>query len=226
MDGVDVAKLKFGDFELDTAAYELRRRGLRIGLERIPMDLLLLLVERRGSVVTRDEIVERLWGKDIFVDTETSINTAIRKIRQALTDTPDRPAFVRTITGKGYCFIAPVTAPDDHKTDLSPAIVKPVMIAVLPFENLTGDPEQEYFSDGLTEETISAVGKVNPEQLAVIARTSCMRYKKTGKTAAQIGQELGADYLLESSLRREADRIRVTAKLIRVLDQSQIWAES
>src|SRR6266699_4136851 len=195
MDDVGFARLRFGDFELDTAAYELRRQGRRMRLERIPMDLLQLLVERRGSVVTRDEIVERLWGKDIFVDTENNINAAIRKIRQALKDTPERPAFVRTITGKGYCFIAPVTAPDDQRTDLSKAIAKPVMIAVLPFENLTGDPEQEYFSDGLTEETISAVGAVNPEQLAVIARTSCMRYKRTSKTVAEIGQELGVDYL-------------------------------
>jgi TolB-like protein/Tfp pilus assembly protein PilF len=223
---VSATKLLFGDFELDTAACELRRQGRRIRLERIPMDLLLLLVERRGSVVTRDEIVDRLWGKDIFVDTENNINAAMRKIRKALKDTPDRPAFVRTITGRGYCFIAPVTAQQDQKTDLSPAIAKPVVMAVLPFENLTSDSEQEYFSDGLTEETISAVGKVNPNQLAVIARTSCMLYKKTSKTAAQIGHELGADYLLESSVRREADRIRVTAKLIRVQDQSQIWAES
>ena len=226
MDDVGFARLRFGDFELDTAAYELRRQGRRVRLERIPMDLLLLLVERRGSVVTRDEIVERLWGKDVFVDTENNINAAIRKIRQALKDTPERPAFVRTITGKGYSFIAPVTAPDDQRTDLSKASAKPVMIAVLPFENLTGDPEQEYFSDGLTEETISAVGAVNPEQLAVIARTSCMRYKRTNKTVAEIGQELGVDYLLESSVRREANRVRVTAKLIDVRDQSQVWAES
>jgi TolB-like protein/Flp pilus assembly protein TadD len=219
------AKLRFGDFELDTGAYELRREGRRIRLERIPMDLLLLLVERCGSVVTRDEIIDRLWGKDVFVDTENSINAAMRKIRQALKDIPGRPAFIRTITGKGYCFIAPVTAPDDQKTGLSPAIAaKPVMVAVLPFENLTGDPEQEYFSDGFTEETISAVGKVNSEQLAVIGRTTCMQYKKTSKTAAQIGQELGADYLLESSVRREAARVRVTSKLIRVKDQSQVWA--
>ncbi len=225
MDDVGFARLRFGDFELDTAAYELRRQGRRVRLERIPMDLLLLLVERRGSVVTRDEIVERLWGKDIFVDTENNINAAIGKIREALKDTPARPAFVRTITGKGYCFIARVTVPDDQRAGPSTVIAKPVMIAVLPFENLTGDAEQEYFSDGLTEETICAVGMVNPEQLAVIARTSCMRYKRTSKTAAQIGQELGAEYLLESSVRREADRIRVTAKLIRVQDQSQIWAE-
>src|SRR6516164_2267772 len=100
--------VKFGkDFELDLRAYELRRSGRRLKLERIPMELLLLLVERRGELVTREEIIERIWGKDVFLDTDSSINAAIRKIRQVLKDDPEKPLFVQTITGKGYRFVAP-----------------------------------------------------------------------------------------------------------------------
>src|SRR4249920_3156370 len=100
--------LRFGDFELDLAAYDLRRRGRPVKLGRQPMDLLILLVERRGHLVSRSDIVERLWGKDVFVDVETGVNTAISKIRQALRDAPEAPAFVETVPGKGYRFIAAV----------------------------------------------------------------------------------------------------------------------
>ena len=99
---------RFRDFELDVAAYELRRQGRPVKLGRQPMDLLILLVESRGQLVSRSEIVERLWGKDVFVDVETGVNTAISKVRQALRDSPDAPAFVETVPGKGYRFIAEV----------------------------------------------------------------------------------------------------------------------
>ena len=100
---------RFGDFVLDLAAYELRDKGRAVRLERQPMDLLILLVERRGQLVTRADIVERLWGPDIFVDVETGVHTAIRKIRRALRDSPDAPRFLDTVPGKGYRFIAPVS---------------------------------------------------------------------------------------------------------------------
>ena len=99
---------RFGDFELDVGAYELRRNGRPVRIERQPMDLLLLLVERRRQLVLRSEIVDRLWGKDVFVDVETGVHTAIRKVRQALRDSPDAPTFVETVSGKGYRFIATV----------------------------------------------------------------------------------------------------------------------
>src|SRR5271170_6981907 len=104
------SQYKFAEFQLDCASFELRRQGRsqkseRISLERIPMELLMLLLERQGSVVTRQEIIARLWGKDVFVDTEHGINTAIRKIRQALRDDPDHPRFVHTVSGKGYRFV-------------------------------------------------------------------------------------------------------------------------
>ena len=103
-------KFRFGHFELDVAAYELRRNGRPIRLERQPMDVLIMLVERRGLLVSREDIVDRLWGKDVFVDVETGVHTAIRKIRQALRDSREEPVFVETVTGKGYRFIAEVEA--------------------------------------------------------------------------------------------------------------------
>jgi TolB-like protein/DNA-binding winged helix-turn-helix (wHTH) protein/Tfp pilus assembly protein PilF len=275
--------IRFGDeLELDRRAYELRRSGRSLKLERIPMELLLLLVERRGELVSREEIIEKIWGKDVFLDTDSSINAAVRKIRQALKDDPERPLFVQTITGKGYRFVAAVEKPDLPSIEkrvefeqtarpeetpqplpqqkapsfrrsrwmllLAGVVVvilaggahflrshsgssitygqKRVMLAVLPFANLSNDPEQEYFTDGLTEETITDVGEVNPEKLGVIARTSAMAYKNTDKTVNQIGHELGVDYVLEGSVRREGGTARITAQLIRVSDQSHIWAHN
>ncbi len=220
--------LKFGDFELDESAYELRRAGRALKLERIPMDLLCLLVRNAGQLVGRDTIIERLWGKDIFLDTDNSINTAVRKIRQILNDDPRNPKFVQTVPGKGYRFAALVTDGSRATSDLNRSLElsQRVMLAVLPFENLSNDMEQEYFSDGLTEETISYLGQLDPQIVGVIARTSSMAYKRTTKTIAQIGRELGVNYVVEGSVRRERERVRITAQLIRVSDQTHLWAES
>jgi TolB-like protein/Tfp pilus assembly protein PilF len=232
------------------------------------MDLLVMLVERRGDLVTRAEIVDRLWGKDIFVDVETGVHTAIRKIRQALHDSAEAPAFVETVPGKGYRFVAPVEIvsfpggfappappPASLATRVGPrwltalvasamlvaaiaafavwrwgSAVQPsarVTLAVLPFENLGADPERGYLADGLTEETIASLGGMDPDRVGVIGRQSMMVYKGNAtKSLAEIGREVGADYLLESSLRAEGDRFRITAKLIRASDQVQVWSES
>ncbi len=216
------ARLKFGDYELDSAGYSLSRKGREIKLERIPMELLMLLVERRGQLVTRDEIIQNLWGKDVFLDVDNGINTAIRKLRRVFHDDPRHPTFLLTVTGKGYRFLARVSeAPAP-----AAATERRAMLGVLPFENLSGDPEQEYFSDGLTEETICRLGQINPEQLGVIARTSSMAYKRTTKSIAEIGRQLGVDYILESSVRRESQQIRITSQLIRVKDQTHLWAST
>src|SRR5258708_7990193 len=219
-------KVHLGQFVLDVGRNEVTRAGKPVRRERIPMDLLILLVREGGRLVSREEIIERLWGKDIYFDTDTSINTAIRKIRGSLGEDPEKPQYIESVLGKGYrfkCRIAggPKITPPPIDTE-GPRI----MLVVLPFENLSGDPGQEYFSDGLTEETITQLGKMSPNRLGVIARTSSMAYKRTDKTIAQIGEELGVDYVLEGSVRREPDRIRVTAQLIRVQDQIHLWAES
>jgi TolB-like protein/DNA-binding winged helix-turn-helix (wHTH) protein/Tfp pilus assembly protein PilF len=269
---------RFGEFELDPVRYELRRNGRVLKLERIPMELLILLAEKDGHVVSRQEIMERLWGNDVFVDTEHGINTAVRKIRLALKDDPDKPRFVQTVTGKGYRFVAEqrngngvslLPGLDARSTPQLPVGVheiasnavarwrkafllsliaifvlgaltyagwrfsrrvpektEHIMLAVLPFENLSGDPGQEYFSDGLTEEIIAQLGALSPEQLGVMSRTTSMAYKHTSKSVQQIGQELGVDYVLESSVRRDADQVRITAQLIRTRDQTHVWAQN
>ena len=256
--------VSFGDYELDVAGYQLRRNGRQVRLERQPMDLLIMLVERRGRLVSRDDIVERLWGKDVFVDVETGVHTAIRKIRLALRDSPDKPVFVETIPGKGYRFIAPVEAVATGsevvtagETVVPPPLAKAtskhvgigvlavaivtgltvwaflgwnrtpsrVTLAVLPFENLSGDRDRDYLADGLTEEMIASLGQVDPERVGVVGRTSVMTYKGAARSVAEIGRALGADYLVESSIRADSDLLRITAKLIRVSDQVQVWSE-
>jgi TolB-like protein len=215
-------RVQFGKFVLDLGRYELTCAGKAIHLERIPMDLLILLVRENGRLIGRDEIIERLWGKGLHFDTDNSINTAIRKIRHALRDNPGNPQYIETVLGKGYRFKdRAVPAPTEIEADRSR-----IMLAVLPFENLSGDPSQEYLNDGLTEETIMRLGQMSPRRLGVIARTSSMVFKQTDKLVAQIGRELGVDYVLEGSVRREGDRVRITTQLIRVQDQIHLWAET
>jgi TolB-like protein/DNA-binding winged helix-turn-helix (wHTH) protein/Flp pilus assembly protein TadD len=291
----DHGTFRFRDFVLDVAAYELRRNGHRVRLERQPMDLLILLVGRRGQLVSRAQIVDVLWGKEVFVDVENGVNTAIRKLRQALRDAPDTPTFIETVPGKGYRFIAAVEAlPGAAPSPLPPAAAPPavivgeetvgaraetgatgasvavpgqgehaagrrasarltvgvltvaalaavlllwawkrptesgtrVTIAVLPFDNLNRDPEIDYLASGLTEDTIVSLGRIDPERVSVIGRTSIIVYRGTTKSLAEIGRELGADYLVESSLRAESSHLRITARLVRVRDQVQIWSDS
>ncbi len=288
--------LRFGDLVLDIPAYELRRDGRRLRLERQPMDLLILLVGQRGQLVTRTQIVDALWGQDVFVDVENGVNTAIRKLRQTLRDAPDAPRFIETVPGKGYRFIATVEVlPGTEGSPLPPAAVPttlavaggtsaegeegapdqqsvtrreptvsdraagrragarliiaaimlaaiavalfrmwprpansraPITIAVLPFDNLAGAAETDYLASGLTEDTIVSLGRIDPERVSVIGRTSMIAYKGTTKSLAEIGRELGTDYLVESSLRAEGSHVRITARLIRVSDQVQIWSDS
>ena len=214
-------KVRFGKFVLDLRRYELTCSGQAIHLERIPMDLLILLIRENGRLIGRDEIIEQLWGTGLNFDTDNSINTAIRKIRQALGDDPGKPQYIETVPGKGYRFKGTPLAFSGRKSEQAR-----IMLAVLPFENLSGDPAQEYFSDGLSEETIMRLGQMSPHRMGVIARTSSMAYKQTHKSIMQIGQELGVDYVLEGSVRRDGDRVRVTTQLIRVQDQIHLWAET
>jgi len=219
-------RVKFGQFVLDMGRYELTRAGKPVRMERIPMDLLILLVRENGRLISREEIIERLWGKGVYFDTDNSINTAVRKIRHALGDNSGNPQYVETVLGKGYRFMGrTVVSPVVEAVEIE-AQRSRIMLAVLPFENLSGDPAQEYFSDGLSEETIMRLGKMSPHRMGVIARTSSMAYKQTNKSVAQIGRELGVDYVLEGSVRREVDRVRITVQLIRVQDQIHLWAEN
>ncbi len=269
--------IRFEDFELDPRSFELRRAGHLVKLERIPLQLLFLLAENRDRLVTREEILLAIWGKDVFVDADNSINTAVRKARQALKEDPENPRFLRTIPGKGYRFTALVSretgvanslidtslqgatsaGPKSSSTSgaltpkvrwaiftavvllalvatgliLRSRVTKPpktlpkkAMLVVLPFMNLSADPHENFFADGMTEELITQLGSLDPQHLGVIARTSSMQYKNAKKGAAQIARELGVDYLLEGSVRRSSQRVRVTAQLIQASDQTHLWA--
>jgi TolB-like protein len=206
---------RFGEFVLDLTAYELREAGQSIRLERRPMELLLLLAGRQGQLVTRGEIVDSLWGRDLFIDADASINTVIRKIRRALRDTANHSPYIQTVRGKGYRFIAEVESTMPN-----------TVLAVLPFESLQHDAGWDYLADGLTEETIADLCRIDPERLSVLGRTSSMVYRGTAKSPGEIGRELCVGYLLEGSIRAEGGRIRITCKLIRVRDQVQVWAET
>jgi TolB-like protein/DNA-binding winged helix-turn-helix (wHTH) protein/Flp pilus assembly protein TadD len=266
--------IKFGEgFALDLRAYELRRSGRVLKLEPTPFGILVLLLEQRGELVSRQQIVERIWGEGVFLDTDNSINGAIRKIRQVLNDDPEQPRFIQTVTGKGYRFIAPITESDEDVQRLQ--VIRPVQgdkakdavprlksksrlvlgvalfaliatglalwlvpalshrtaaassvrsIAVLPLANLSADPAQEYFADGMTDELITDLAKVSA--LRVTSRTSVMRYKGTTKSLPEIARELNVDGIVEGSVTRSGQRIRITAQLLYAPTDKHLWAET
>src|SRR6476646_5262330 len=183
---------RFNEFELDAANFQLRRSDHPVPLQKLPLELLLLLVERNGQLVTRDEIVERVWGKDVFLDVDSAVSTAIRKIRHALGDDSADPKYIETVPTKGYRFMSVSLSASALPQDV---ISTRPTIAVLPFKDLSDEP-QDYFSEGLTEEILTQLGRLHPH-LGVIARTSVMGYKGTQKSIGQIGHELGAGSVLE-----------------------------
>ena len=268
-------RIRLGDCELNAAAFELRRGRQTIKLERIPLQVLLILIDERGKLVTREAIAERVWGKGVFVDVDNGINTAIRKIRQVLNDDPQRPRFIETISGMGYRFIGPVETVSESpagpiavetpalsenveteqyrqaETARSPWIritavtlgftliaaiaflvgwryLKPRgpaihSIAVLPLQNLSGDSSQEFLADGMTEELITELSRIEP--LRVISHTSVMDYKGTKKHLPEIARELNVDAILEGSVIREKDNVRVTVQLLDGPADRHLWSE-
>ncbi|HEX3323255.1 MAG TPA: winged helix-turn-helix domain-containing protein [Terriglobales bacterium] len=258
-------RVRFGDFEVDFRAGELRKNGLRVKLHSQPLSVLEILLHTPGQIVTREQLHQKLWGSDTFVDFEHGLNKAINKLRDALSDSADNPRYIETLPKRGYRFIGPIVVPENtpaptplpttppakrlfslkvafvitavflaalgvwfgmHSRPASPAVPTRVMFAVLPFQNLTGNSNEDYFADGLTEEMIAQLGQLQPSALGVIARTSAMRYKNTNESVTQIGKELGVNYLLEGSVRQAGDRVRITAQLIQANDQTHLWAES
>jgi TolB-like protein len=209
-------EVRFAAFAVDLQAGELLRHGVKVRLQEQPFQMLAVLLERPGEVVTREELRRRLWPGGMFVDFEQSLATAVKKLRRALADSAAHPKFIETLPRRGYRFIATLEA--------EARAGKPI-VAVLPFDNLTGDAGQEYFSDGMTEEMIARLGRLHPQRLGVIARASAIRYKNTDKDIDQIGRELGADYVLKGSVRGAGERVRVSAELIQVKDRTHLWAE-
>ena len=275
----------FGAFQLDLRTGELRKAGVRVNLPDQPFQVLKTLLDRPGELVTREELRQRLWPAETFVDFEHGLNAAVRRLRDALGDSADVPRFVETLPRRGYRFIAPggrscrrgtalgsrsgdrgsrrsaqgrrtrppgptltrmrrpalvaasilvsaahsvgvgLRASGDSATSPSTPSATRFMLAVLPFENLTGDPDEEYIGDGMTEELIAQLGGIDPSRLGVIARQSAMQFKKTTKRADQIGSDLGVSHLLEGSMRRTGSRIRIAVQLIDTENESQLWAE-
>src|SRR6516165_11173142 len=265
-----------GDLELDVSRYQLRRDGRVLRIEKIPMELFIFLVENKDNLVSREAIVERLWGKDVFLDTEDGITTAVRKIRQALHDDPERPRFLQTVVGKGYRFVGPIRVigtrnlaaaaresilpsavaplpPEENRDEipswwksktllgsllaLALAVLgiwyllgvhsrsqRPAIhsVAVLPLQNLSGDPGQEYFADGSTDELITTLARST--DLRVTSRTSIMQLKGVQKSAKEIGRMLNVDALVEGSIARSKDRVRITVQLIDTHEDRHIWA--
>jgi len=224
--------------------------------------VLRMLVQCEGKIVTREEIKSRLWGNDTVVDFDQSINATIKALRRALGDSAENPQYIETLGRRGYRLMPTLeysqSTPESHNAGgvrpqirslpwkaavvLSSFVIlagggyiswrhfrptappRKIMLAVLPFQNLTGDPDKEYLADGLTEETISQLGRLNPEQLGVIARTSVMGYKNKDISLDQIGRDLSVQYVLEDSLRASGNHLRLTAELIQVKDQTRLWS--
>ena len=219
--------VQFGTYELDVRARELRSGATRIRLQEQPFEILRLMLERAGHVVTREELRHRLWPAGTYVDFEHSLNAAVKRLRAALGDDADNPKFVETLPRRGYRFIAPLgQSAVPAAAPGAPAAVRP-RLAVLPFADLmTADAAQEYFSDGLTEEMIAQLGTLCGGRIGVIARWSSMVFKGTTCRAREIGEALRADYLLEGSVRREGDRVRITARLIETAGETHLWSET
>jgi len=224
---------RFGVFRLDSENRELQREGLPVRIQEHPFRVLVQLLQRPGEVVTREELRQKLWPEGTFVEFEDSLNTAVKKLRAVLGDSADNPRFVETIPKRGWRFIAPVKR--DTKSGQRAAATGSKAgadksssgghssIAVLPFTNLSGDPADEYFSDGISEEIINALAKL--EGLRVAARTSSFSFKGRAVEIAEIARKLGVATVLEGSVRKAGPRLRITAQLVNVSDGFHLWSE-
>jgi TolB-like protein/DNA-binding winged helix-turn-helix (wHTH) protein/Tfp pilus assembly protein PilF len=262
---------RFGDFELDVRAGELRKRGTKLRLQGQPLQVLEILLKGAGDLVTSEDLRAQIWPADTFVDFDHGLHNAIARLREALGDSAETPRFIETLPRRGYRFIVavtrvngaepqavPLSAPSEQpsvasdglrrtsavmaltflvlaaaglafwrlRTAASPASAAPRMssIAVLPLDNLSGDPSQEYFVDGMTEQLITDLAQVG--SLRVISRTSVMRYKGTKKRLPEIAQELNVDAVVEGSVIRSGQRVRITAQLLQASTDRHLWAQT
>ena len=245
-------EIRFGPFTLDVRSGELRRESELVPIAPQPFRLLVALASRPGQLVTREELRREVWGDDTFVDFERGLNFCVLQARTALGDDAKQPAYIETLPRRGYRFVAPIETPVAPPEPIAkprrsvwmvavaavvvalfvaawqqrdaPPPSQRLMLAVLPFEDLSGGDVP--FADGMTEELITHLGALRPQRLGVIARTSILGYRGTTKNIDDISAELGVRYVVEGSVRREGDRVRVTAQLIDSRDQTHIWAES
>ena len=222
--------LRFDVFELDTRAGELRKRGVRLRLHGQPLQILQTLLTHAGDLVTREELRAQVWQADTFVDFDHSLHNAIARLRETLGDSAETPRYIETLPRRGYRFIAPVD--EVHSATATPQVARNAKsdrrliqsLAVLPLQDLSGDPAQDYFGDGMTEALITSLAKI--KALRVISRTSAMCYKGARKSLPQIGRELNVDAVIEGSVLRSGERVRITAQLIHAAGDQHLWAES
>ena len=268
--------LRFGVFELDPKAGELRKKGMKIRLQGQPVDILVMLLQSPGETVTREELQEKLWPADTFVDFEQGLNNAMKRLRAALDDDAESPHFIETVPRRGYRFIGAVNGgPRNGAAPTALTEVQPVArekaardirigtrlaavgllgltvagalllglnvrgwrsrlfsgpskakiqaLAVLPLANLSGDPEQEYFADGMTDSLITELGKINSPR--VISRQSIMQYKGSKKGLPEIARELNVDAVLEGAVKHSGDRVKITVHLAQASPERQLWAQ-
>lgn len=264
-------RLRFDEYELDVVAGELRKHGVRLRLRGQPLQLLEILLERPGEVVSREELQSRIWPANTFVDFDHSLHNAIARIREVLGDSAESPRYIETLPRRGYRFIGALEEPDtlqavektEEQTTSGPVVVpaskqnksrtllilgcslfvlgivawatrryiiaKPTVpairsIAVLPLKNFSGNPSEEFFVDGMTDQLITDLAKIG--SLRVISGTSIMQYKGTKKGLPEIARELNVDAIVEGSAVRSGQRVRVTAQLIQASTDQHLWAET
>ena len=256
----------FGPFEFHPRSRELRKHGLRIKLQGQPVEVLLMLLERPGDVVTRQEIQERLWAADTFVDFEHSLNAAVKRLRAALGDSPQAPRFIETLAGRGYRFIAPVSRPAEvvappvgeeplatgrRRFVIWTAVISAVVLAavigmysaavgdgfrisgapppirslaVLPLANLSGDPDQDYFVDGMTDALREHLEGIS--SLRVVSRTSSAYYRGRSRPLPDIARELRVDAVVDGSVLRSGNRVRISVELVQAASDKRVWSRS
>jgi TolB-like protein len=217
------AVVRFGDFSADLHSGELRKHDVRVKLQVQPFQILQILLEHAGEVVTREELQKRIWPADTFVDFDHGLNNAIKKLREALADDADRPRFIETLSKRGYRFIGRAEKIENGARMPASAAETADSIAVLPFVCISSDPEDEYFADGVTEEIINALAQI--EHLHVVARTSAFSFKGKYIDVRTVGKRLNVRTVLLGSVRRADNELRITAQLINVEDGYNLWSD-
>jgi TolB-like protein/Flp pilus assembly protein TadD len=210
--------VRFGAYALDQQARELHKDGLRIRLQEQPLQILLLLLNHPGKIITREELRQKIWPSDTFVDFDHGINNAIKRLREALGDTAETPRYIETLPRRGYRFIG------QPKVEIPASTNRIQSLAVLPLENLSRDPDQEFFADGMTEALITSLAKIRA--LLVTSRTSAMHYKGVHRPLREIARELSVDAIVEGTVLRSGNRVRISAQLVNASSDSHLWAES
>lgn len=213
----------FGAFEVDLALGALHKSGIRLRLPEQSFQVLMLLLQFPGDLISREEMRRRLWPEGTHVDFDHGVNKAVNRLRQALGDSATHPRFIETIKKRGYRFLAPLSGPHFQRQSQTPGKLR---LAVLPFENVGSSLKSDFFAEELTEELTVQLGQIHPERLGVVGRSCIVMYKDCGEHRANIAAELNLSHVVEGSVRRFGRRVRISVQLVEVRGQTQLWAEN